>query len=423
MKQLKKWQSTPHYLWVIVSVCCLMVLTVLGFCSSSKSIYIAPVCNALGISRSTFSINDSCRYIATSVVNIFFGAMIAKFGAKKLIGAGFVSLIISMLIYSCSTNVFGFYAGGVFLGIGLSWTTTTMVGAVINRWCPKNKGTIMGIVLASNGIGATIAMQILTPIIYDSANPFGYRTAYRVVALILLAVGVIMMIFFRNKPPKLIHHEDVIAQNPKQDVYEGVSYSDAIKKPYFYIAALCIFFTGMILQGISGIAAPLLSDSGLHSSYVATVLSIHSITLTVSKFSTGFMYDRMGIKKTSAVCFVAGLTAMILLLNVSPTSSGKACAVAYGIFSSFALPLETIMLPIYAREIFGENAFNRILGIFVSVNTAGYAVGAPVANLCYDITGSYNISLYISCILLVLTGITMQLVINKAHKERKTCEA
>lgn len=137
MRILKKMQSNPSYLWVIVSISCLMVLTVLGFCSSSKSIYISPVCNALGISRSAFSVNDSCRYIATAVVNIFFGALIAKFGAKKLILAGFASLIASMLIYSQSTNVFGFYIGGIFLGIGLSWTTTTMVGSVINKWCKK----------------------------------------------------------------------------------------------------------------------------------------------------------------------------------------------------------------------------------------------------------------------------------------------
>ena len=137
MKMLKKWQSSTSYRWVIVSVCCLMVLTVLGFCSSSKSIYISPVCEALGISRSAFSINDSCRYIATAVVNIFFGALISKFGAKKLILAGFVSLITSMLIYAQSTNIIGFYIGGIFLGVGLSWTTTTMVGSVVNKWCKK----------------------------------------------------------------------------------------------------------------------------------------------------------------------------------------------------------------------------------------------------------------------------------------------
>lgn len=421
MRILKKWQSNPSYRWVIVSISCLMVLTVLGFCSSSKSIYISPICNALGISRSAFSVNDSCRYIATSVVNIFFGALIAKFGAKKLILAGFASLITSMLIYSQSTNVIGFYIGGAFLGIGLSWTTTTMVGSVVNKWCARNKGTIMGAVLASNGIGAAIAIQILTPIIYDSRNVFGYRISYRVVAGILLAVAVIVMIFFKNEPDKKDCFEEK-SESKQNDKSYDEKHPEILKKAYFYAAAICIFFTGMILQGVSGIVAPMLSDLGLHSSYIATVLSVHSLTLTLSKFCTGFMCDRIGVKKTSLTCFSAAFLSIILLLNSSPTGTGKVVAMAYGVLSPFALPLETIMLPIYAGEFSKGKNFNKILGIFVSVNTAGYAVGAPVANLCYDIMGNYDILLYSSCILIVFTAFIMQLATNKAHKDRSCCE-
>ena len=80
------------------------------------------------------------------------------------------------------------------------------------------------------------------------------------------------------------------------------------------------------------------------------------------------------------------------------------------------------MLPIYAGEFSEEKSFNKILGIFVSLNTAGYAVGAPVANLCYDITGSYDILLYTSCALIIFTALTIQIAINKAHKDRSYCK-
>lgn len=400
-----------NYSWVIVGISALMVLTVLGFCSSAKSIYIAPICEALGISRSAFSINDSFRYVTTAIVNIFFGALIAKFGAKKLIMAGFASLIASMLIYAQSTNVFGFYVGGVFLGVGLAWTTTTMVGAVVNKWCKKNKGTIMGAILAANGVGAALAMQILTPIIYQEGTLFGYRDSYRLVAVILLAVAIIMLIFFKNQPQKSEETEQT--KKPVDDNTQSAIF----KKGYFYIGTVCIFFTGMILQGVSGIAAPLFKDAGIHSSYVATVLSVHALVLTLSKFSTGFLYDRVGIKKTSMICFIASLFAMVLLLCSGPSSAGKIAAMAYGIISSFALPLETVMLPLYAREFAGENNFNKALGVFASVNTAGYAVGAPVANLCFDIMGNYNIFVCVCCVIIIATAVAMQFSITKAHKD------
>ena len=408
-----------NYSWVIVGISALMVLTVLGFCSSAKSIYIAPICEALGISRSAFSINDSCRYVTTAVVNIFFGALIAKFGAKKLILAGFASLIASMLIYAQSTNVFGFYIGGIFLGIGISWTTTTMVGAVVNKWCKKNKGTIMGAILASNGVGAALAMQILTPIIYQEGTLFGYRDSYRLVAVILLVVAIIMLIFFKNQPNKTDENTDT---NKSGKSLDKSAQSEIFKQGYFYVGAVCIFFTGMILQGVSGIAAPLLKDTGIHSSYVATVLSTHSLVLTLSKFSTGFIYDRSGIKKTSMICFVASLFAMAFLLASGPSSAGKVAAMIYGVISPFALPLETVMLPLYAREFAGEKHFNKILGIFASVNTAGFAVGAPVANLCFDIMGNYNLFICASCVVIVATAFAMQFAITRAQKNKKACE-
>ena len=88
--------SPQRYRWVIVAASFLMVFVCLGFCSSSKSLYLAAITEALGIKRSLFSINDSCRYIATAVVNLFFGALCARFGRKRLIAAGFACLIASM---------------------------------------------------------------------------------------------------------------------------------------------------------------------------------------------------------------------------------------------------------------------------------------------------------------------------------------
>ena len=81
-----------NYKWVVVAACFLMIFTCLGFGSSTKPLFLGPITEALGIKRSLFSINDSFRYITTSIVNIFFGALIAKFGPRKLIGFGFLSL-------------------------------------------------------------------------------------------------------------------------------------------------------------------------------------------------------------------------------------------------------------------------------------------------------------------------------------------
>ena len=156
-----------HYAWVIFVICFLMVGCALGFCSSNKSLYLAAITNDLGIPRSLYSISNSCRYVATAVVNLFFGKLIGKLGARKMAFLGFLTLAASCAVSASASSLAMFYLGGVLLGVGLSWTTTTMVGYVVEKWFTGKKGTIMGFVLAANGVFGALAAQIVTPILSE----------------------------------------------------------------------------------------------------------------------------------------------------------------------------------------------------------------------------------------------------------------
>ena len=407
------------YKWVIVACSFLMVFTTLGFCSSTKGLFLGAITEALHIKRSLFSINDSVRYISSSLVGLTFGFFISKYGARKMIAVGFLSLILSTLIYAFAENILTFYLGGMFLGIGLCWTTTTMVGYVVNRWCKEHKGTIMGLILCSNGLGGALATQIVTPIIYESA--LSYRTAYKITAIILLAVGVVVFALFRDTPGLTPGGQE--AKKPKKPVWSGISFSEAIRKPYFYGAAVCIFLTGAALQGVTGISSAHIKDVGIDAAYLATTASVHSLALAGAKFLTGFLHDKLGLRVTMIYCYIAGVIAFACLALTSPSAAGRALAMAYCIFSALALPLETIMIPLITGDLFGDVAFAKILGIFVSVNTAGYAVGAPLTNLVFDITGSYVPVLYILSVVLVIALVAFLVIFSIASKDRRAEEA
>ncbi len=408
------------YKWVIVVTCFIMEFVALGFCSSNKSLYLGAITDALNIKRSLFSINDSIRFITSAVVNLFFGALIHKLGARKMVAIGFAALIASMQIYSHANHVFVFYIGGCLLGLGLAFCTTTMIGSIIRRWVKENTGTILGFVLAANGLGGALAAQIVTPIIYEAGNPFGYRNAYNLVTLILLATGILAVVFLRNQPKDdtaapPTHHK----KKPRGGGWVGIDYADAKKKPYFYVALVGIFLTGMVLQGVNGASAAHMKDVGLDAGYVATVLSIHSIALMVFKFSAGVMYDKWGLRVTMIVCDIAALVVMVFLALVTNTPEGMVYAMIYGIFSSLALPLETIMLSLIATDLFGNKSFDKILGIIAALNTLGYAVGAPLMNFCYDAFGTYVPFIWVCVGIMAVVTIMYQIAITAAARERK----
>ncbi len=416
------------YKWVVVGVCFLTVMITLGFCSSTKSLYLDVVTKKLGIDRSLFSLNDTFRFVANAIVNLFFGTLVMKFGTKKLMLAGILSLTGSMVCYATANSLFMFYLGGVLLGIGFSWTGTTMIGCVINKWCKENRGTIMGAVLAANGIGGAIAIQLLSPII--EAGGESYRNAYLISGLAVLFVGVLLLIFMREAPK--FYTSSVPVHKKKKgrgEPWPGIPYARAKATPYFYVALVCIFFTGFCLQGITGIAKAHMRDVGLTAEYVAYAMSFHSLALAGFKFLTGIIYDKFGLRFTTSMCSITASAVMLLLALITNSPAGMAIAMIYSIFSSLALPLETIMLPIYASDLFGEHSYEKVLGIFVSVNVCGYALGSPAVNLCFDLVGTYKPILFVCSAIMLTVTVIMQFVVSKAHKLRaevvaeKTVEA
>lgn len=409
------------YEWVIVILCCFMVMMALGFGSSTKSLFPDEISKALGVERSLVSLGESARYIATAIVNVFFGMLVAKFGAKKLICAGFISLISSMLLYAYAENIPTIIVAGALLGIGFSWTTTTMVGYIVNIWHPERRGTIMGIVLASNGVGGAIAIELAGSLI-DPTVTGSYRTAYKMIAAVLAATLIVLVIFLREKKPEG-DRASTAKRRSRGRNWEGLDFSVLVRKPYFWLALVCIFFCGFILQGTYGIVAMHCKDVGIDYSAVRALLSFGSLLLSLAKFLSGFIYDKLGLRFSVNMCTVVAVASAVILMFVDGSPRGFVLAVLYSVVSQFALPLETVIIPIYASDLCGRRAYNKALGIFVSVNTAGYAVSAPVMNLCYDVLGSYVPALAVSVAIMIGVFIILQFVITAAHKEQKKLEA
>ena len=180
------------------------------------------------------------------------------------------------------------------------------------------------------------------------------------------------------------------------------------------------FFTGFVLQGIGGVAAVHMKDIGLSDGYIANVLSIAALSLTLFKFLTGYIYDRFGLRVTMTVCSIAAVVSMTALASITNSLFGQVLAMLYGVLSSLALPLETIMLPIYTGDLFGQRSYDKVLGIVVSVNVSGYAIGGPLVNVVFDLTGSYMPALLGCAVIMVGVFITMHFVISSANRMKRS---
>ncbi|MCQ2419799.1 MAG: MFS transporter [Clostridia bacterium] len=412
-----------HYGWVIFGCCFVMVMVALGFCSSPFSLYLPVVTEQLEIPRSIFSLTNSFRYIVVAVMNLLFGALVKKISPRLMTAFGFIALIASLLIYSAATNVVVFYVGGCFLGLGLAWTTTTMVGYFVEKWFTKSKGTIMGVILAANGIGAAISSQLLTPLIYSS-DKNGWRISYRYTALLLFVVGAVVVFLLRDDPKdKNLEPmgKDAVAKAKRGSKWAGLSSKEAFSKPYTYFALFFVFLCGLALQGCTGPSSAHMKDVGFDPSVIANAVSTHSLLLAAAKMLTGISYDKLGLRVTMLICNTFSVGTFIILWFMD--TSRPFLPYLYSFFSAFGLPLETVMLPLIASDLFGQKDFSKLMGIFVSVNTMGYFFGTPLINLFFDKLGTYRSGYLFSIFVMLVAAVGMQFVITAAHNQRAAIES
>lgn len=410
------------YKWVILAISFLMVFTCLGFCSSNKGLYLGAITEALGIQRSMFSLNDTFRYGVSAVVNLFFGVLVAKLGIRKLVAFGFCCLIGSVSCYAYATHILVFYIGGSLLGMGLAFTTTAMASVLVKRWFTGNTGTVLGVVLAANGLGGALAAQIVTPII--GGDTFGYRTAYTLVAIILASVGTLAVVLLREKPAD--HQGELTTKHkkkPRGGGWVGMEFKKALKSRYFVPSCIGIFLTGMVLSGINGVGATHLRDVGLSDGFVANALSIHSLVLLGSKMLAGVLYDRKGLRTMLTLCNGVGALSMAVLALSGNTTLGMVLAMVWSVTSSLSLPMETIGVTLVTSDLYGNLAFDRMLGIMLALNHAGYAVGSIVVNAFFDVFGTYQVAMFVFAGILAVVTIMYQFIISAAHRQRKRIEA
>ncbi len=404
------------YKWLIVGALFLMVFVCLGFCSSNKGLYLTAITEAVGIPRGLFSFNDSSRYVASAVANLFFGILLARLGTRKLVAIGFVTTIASILLYAYAKDIVTFCIGGALLGIGLSFTTTTMASAVIRRWFVKDIGKYTGIVFAANGIGATVASLIATPLINEPGNPFGYRNSYLLVVAILVVTGIAVVAVLKDPSEPLATPAATTKLKKQPDVYIGVPFAQVRHKSYFYISAIIVLLTGLCLQGILGAYAAHLQDVGLTPQFIAAIVSISSLAMTASKILTGWMYDRFGLSVVMTMCQTAAIAAFLCLAFTDSSTIGIALTIAFAILYAVALPLETLLVPLLVNNFFGMIAYDKILGIFAAINYVGYALGAPLVNVCFDITGSYRPILIAFAALMLIITVVFRFVLRSVEK-------
>ena len=301
-------------------------------------------------------------------------------------GAGFALLSCAFLIFSLANSLPVFYLGGAVQGLGVTLCSNATCSYLVDGWFKKNKGTVLGLVFASSGLGGALFNVLVARTILVA----GWRASYRLTAWIMLAMAIVMTALVRDPGGAAGERR----RRASSESWEGAPLSVLFRQPYFYGIAAFIFVLGVLCNPIYSLAPAHLTDLGFDRMFAARAVGTLFIVLAVSKVAVGIIYDRFGLRFAVVLCMVSGIVSMLLLAG----ARSKFSAVLFAVLMGVEMPIETILLPMIIASLMGRKAYTSLIGAAFAMISAGIALGNPLVNFIYDRCGSYAPALYGLCV-------------------------
>lgn len=404
------------YGWWIVVGSVLVTATIVPSVMAIANMFLIPVTTEIGISRSTFSIGNTILQAM--------GIFLAPYITKKMSTGNFkniqiVSIIIFCIVfatYALARNPIQIYITSFLLGVSFIGTSIIPISIMITNWFEKRRGLAMSLALSGVGIGGFI----LSPLITNWIEDFGWRKTYLMFALIMLATSLPVSIFIFKKSPEekglkaYGADEAVLGKKKNSDFDLTISTKKSFKKPFFIMLLIGMVFNGLINTSALGQFPPALEE--LHGPIVAaTIISVYSLVGIFGKLILGWINDKLGI--ITGILF-GGITfglAFFLMLFGKNIIFVYAMAISFG----FGNAMGSIMPPLITSIIYGPKKYGEVYGYITSATQVGLTIGSILVASIFDITGSYKPAWILMILFTIAVIILWVISIKSSFKYRK----
>ena len=373
METTKK--SKFHYGFVIVLGGFIIMALLHSMLQTCFSLFLVPVTEGMGVTRTQFSLCTSVVAIVTMFVSPKMGKLLGKKNTRTIFTLCVAGMGLSYATYSFATEIWHMYISAALVGAFSCGAVVMPVSIIISNWFEKGRGTAMSIALAGSGLGGTV----ITPILNNLIASQGYSRAFLIFGILMVVIEVPIAFFVMRPSPADMGLEpfghnsvDKASSGKKKETVEvNVTLAELKKQPFFYIYLLGIFAMCVCGYGSLGQLSAALTDS-YGATFSAAIVSFFLLVLTPAKISLGWIYDKFGSKiGTIYVMAVYGIAFLLLAFVTDNPMVMYAMAVCFS--------------------------------IGISSGTA-MIVGSPAIAAVYDFAGSYKFA-WITCFVLSILSI------------------
>jgi MFS family permease len=370
------------------------------------SVFLVSLLREFGWSRSLVSGAFSTFVMVHGLLGPLIGWLVRRFGPRHLIMAGAVLMCLAMALMAETTQWWHLYvAFGIIAAIAMSLAGWIPSVVLVGGWFPDRYGTAIGIM--GSGIGVSIfALLPLAQVLIES---FGWRWAYRILGVAVVAWVVPAALYLVRDPPSA---DPRAVGSPARGADRGGTASGywtlagAVRTWQFWGVA-GVFFTGnFVTQMLLIHQVAYLVDHGMPVMTAATLGGAVGLVSIVGKIGWGTLSDRTSRLLAYSLAFacVALSVGGLVLAGRYPTSSlPYLYAVLIGIGYAVMAPVP----PAFTNDMFAGPGFSMIFSAVYTMGGLGLAAGTWSAGWVFDATGSYAGALWLGLAMALVSPLLM----------------
>lgn len=380
----------------IAIACFALYMINIYFIATVPSMYMAVICDDLGLDRATFSLFSMIRSGGSFLLGLFMSRIVIRLHIKPVVALGVISSAISMLLMSASRDLWSFYAAGVIGVFGFTALNGATLTIIIRQSFAKGQNTLYGIVCASSGIMGVFFNPLLSKLIDRTS----WQNGFLMVGFLIIGIGtlafVLLAFFFREKA-MTIEQQTVAYTKTKNTADER-----------FHLILVC---TLAVISGLCGgvlfvNVAPIMMSFGFSALFATGLIaSVAAFTNCGSKILMGRLFDKFSPKCLFIVWDLVLIIGLVLCIVLENNQSQMIAIIATACMGA-GPGIGVIGVPVWGTSCFSPRKQSEAIYLATAMATIGSAVGSTLFQMGYhEATNSYEASLIMELCLAVLFAV------------------
>ena len=401
-----------HYAYVVAALAFLLLIAAAGV-RSSPTMLIEPLQREFHWSTATISAAIALNLLLFGLIGPFAAGVFERFGLRRTI-AGALALMATAAaasIFMTQSWQFLLLWGGM-VGVGAGSISLVAGATIVNRWFETNRGTVMGILTASNATGQLIFLPLFGFLVTRS----GWRSEVLFIAAVCAVLAPLAFLVLREYPSDMklamlgaeaVGIPERATGNPFVNTVRALR--DGLRSRDFWLLGGSFFICGASTNGLIGThLVPACADHGIPEVHAAGLLAAMGVFDLVGTTASGWLSDRYSPRWLLFWYYgLRGLSLMYLPAAFGIASIGLPIfAVFYGLDWIATVP-PTLKL---ATNAFGRLRAPMMFGWIFTGHQLGASSIAFLAGLIRTNTGSYDSAFILSGILCIIAAIMVLFV-------------